>query len=152
MSGNIIKVGIAQIAPVWLNRDQTLKKILSYTESAGNEGGGRWLLSEKHCFPVIPSGLNKPMVLGSIPEFKRICMPTIWISPSILMPVIWTLFVKRHQKAISRFFWVVLMRLLTGSLYAQGEDLHVALWPGVLELRLNRTRQTAIKISESVDK
>lgn len=38
MVGNNIKVGIAQVAPVWLNRDQTLKKILKHTELAGNEG------------------------------------------------------------------------------------------------------------------
>lgn len=33
-----MKVGIAQIAPVWLNKKLTLEKIIAFTESAGNEG------------------------------------------------------------------------------------------------------------------
>lgn len=37
MEKNKMKVGIAQIAPVWLNRDQTLGKILKFTELAGSQ-------------------------------------------------------------------------------------------------------------------
>ncbi len=33
-----IKVGIAQIAPVWLARDKTLAKVIDYVEKAGNAG------------------------------------------------------------------------------------------------------------------
>jgi nitrilase len=33
-----LKVGIAQIAPVWLNREQTLEKIIRYTKLAGDDG------------------------------------------------------------------------------------------------------------------
>lgn len=33
-----IKAGIAQIAPVWLNRDQTLEKMVDYTHQAGESG------------------------------------------------------------------------------------------------------------------
>jgi nitrilase len=33
-----LKVGIAQIAPVWLNREQTLAKIVRYVNQAANEG------------------------------------------------------------------------------------------------------------------
>lgn len=33
-----IKVGLAQIAPVWLNRAETLEKIVTWIDSAGNEG------------------------------------------------------------------------------------------------------------------
>ncbi len=38
MTENCIKVGIAQIAPIWLDRNQTLEKIIRYTELAGNDG------------------------------------------------------------------------------------------------------------------
>jgi nitrilase len=31
-------VGIAQMSPVWLNREQTLDKIIEYVDSAGHEG------------------------------------------------------------------------------------------------------------------
>ena len=33
-----IKVGIAQIAPVWLDRQLTLEKVIRYTAQAGDEG------------------------------------------------------------------------------------------------------------------
>ena len=33
-----LKVGIAQIAPVWLNRDQTIAKVVSYVNQAAEEG------------------------------------------------------------------------------------------------------------------
>lgn len=42
-------------------------------------------------------------------------------------------------------YWMPLPRT---ALYAQGEDLHVAVWPDVLELKLNRKRQSAIQITE----
>ena len=33
-----LKVGIAQIAPIWLNRDQTISKVVKYVEQAADEG------------------------------------------------------------------------------------------------------------------
>jgi nitrilase len=35
---DVLRVGIAQIAPVWLNREETLAKVLSYVELAADEG------------------------------------------------------------------------------------------------------------------
>jgi nitrilase len=35
---DVLTVGIAQIAPVWMNRDQTLAKIAQYVEGAADEG------------------------------------------------------------------------------------------------------------------
>ncbi len=37
-SNEELKVGIAQIAPVWLNREHTLVKIIKYTKMAGDDG------------------------------------------------------------------------------------------------------------------
>lgn len=34
---NLLKVGLGQIAPVWLNRKKTLEKVLDYTQKAGNQ-------------------------------------------------------------------------------------------------------------------
>lgn len=34
---NLLKVGLAQIAPVWLNKEQTLAKIVSYVNDAGTQ-------------------------------------------------------------------------------------------------------------------
>ncbi len=36
-NNGIIKVGLAQIAPVWLNRAETLEKIVTWIESAAVE-------------------------------------------------------------------------------------------------------------------
>lgn len=33
---NLLKVGLAQISPVWLNKEKTLEKIISYIEKAGS--------------------------------------------------------------------------------------------------------------------
>jgi nitrilase len=33
-----LKVGLAQIAPVWLNREHTLEKVLKYIEEAAEAG------------------------------------------------------------------------------------------------------------------
>jgi len=38
IAGDTLKIGIAQIAPVWLNRKLTLEKIIRYTEQAGDDG------------------------------------------------------------------------------------------------------------------
>lgn len=36
--GDELRVGLAQIAPVWLNRELTLEKIIKYTKLAADEG------------------------------------------------------------------------------------------------------------------
>ncbi len=37
MKDNLLKIGIAQIAPIWLNKDQTIQKIEQYIEKAGTQ-------------------------------------------------------------------------------------------------------------------
>ena len=38
MSNNILSIGLAQISPVWLNKELTREKIRSYIEEAGSKG------------------------------------------------------------------------------------------------------------------
>jgi predicted amidohydrolase len=38
MSNTLISVGLAQIAPVWLNREATIEKIVGRIEKSANEG------------------------------------------------------------------------------------------------------------------
>ena len=38
MTQDVLKVGLAQIAPVWLNRDETLNKVVSYINDAAGQG------------------------------------------------------------------------------------------------------------------
>jgi predicted amidohydrolase len=33
-----LKIGLAQFAPVWMNREKTLLKALSFAENAANQG------------------------------------------------------------------------------------------------------------------
>ena len=44
--GAILTVGLAQISPVWLNRDATLEKVARFVESAGREGCGLCVFGE----------------------------------------------------------------------------------------------------------
>lgn len=37
MNSSILKVGLAQIAPIWLNKTETIKKVADYIEKAGSE-------------------------------------------------------------------------------------------------------------------
>ncbi len=34
-----MKIGIAQIAPVWLNKNETLQKVISFISGAGKQRG-----------------------------------------------------------------------------------------------------------------
>ena len=38
MSKNILKVALAQIAPIWLNKNETISKIVKYIKAAGEQG------------------------------------------------------------------------------------------------------------------
>ena len=46
MKKQILQVGLAQFAPVWMKREQTIEKALSYAEDAANQ----------NCEPVILGG------------------------------------------------------------------------------------------------
>ena len=37
MTNDLLKIGLAQIAPVWLNKAQTTEKIVSYISEAGKQ-------------------------------------------------------------------------------------------------------------------
>ncbi|MEN8123266.1 MAG: nitrilase-related carbon-nitrogen hydrolase [Bacteroidota bacterium] len=43
---DILKIGLAQIAPVWLNRDKTLKKVCGYIEDAAYQNCDLVVFSE----------------------------------------------------------------------------------------------------------
>ena len=42
----ILTVGLAQIAPVWIDRDSTLEKVARHVETAGREGCGLCVFGE----------------------------------------------------------------------------------------------------------
>ena len=65
-----LTVGLAQITPVWFDREQTLAKVLHQIERAA-EQGCRLSRSVKPCCPAIHFGLSAPMAPASTRWCKR---------------------------------------------------------------------------------
>jgi predicted amidohydrolase len=55
MASDSLTVGLAQIAPIWLDRDATLAKVNSYVEQAASSVAA-WSHSAKHWSQDIRSG------------------------------------------------------------------------------------------------
>ncbi len=53
-----LKIGLAQFAPVWLNREKTIEKALSYAEDAANQGCELVVLGGEACVPGYPYWLE----------------------------------------------------------------------------------------------
>jgi len=54
---HLLRIGLAQIAPVWLDRERTILKVKTYVERA-SEQGCHMVALVRHWFPVIRSGWN----------------------------------------------------------------------------------------------
>jgi hypothetical protein len=54
---HLLRIGLAQIAPVWLDRERTILKVKTYVERASHKDA-IWLSLVRHWFPVIRSGWN----------------------------------------------------------------------------------------------
>jgi nitrilase len=202
-----IKVGIAQIAPVWLNREPTLEKIIHYTRLAGDDGC-RLVAFGEAVLPGYPFWIEhtdgarfnsrtqkdihahymQQAVQIERGDLDRLCRTAaekriavylgcidraadrgghslyctlVYIDPDgairsghrKLMPT----YEERltwapgdgHGLRVHRLgpftvgglnCWENWMPLARTALYAQGEDLHVAVWPGNLHNTLDSTR------------
>jgi nitrilase len=53
-----LKIGLAQFAPVWMNRQKTLEKALCFAEDAANQGCGLVVLGGEACVPGYPYWLE----------------------------------------------------------------------------------------------
>lgn len=202
-----LTIGIAQIAPVWLNREETTKKMLAYISDAANEGCrlvvfGEALLPGYPFWVELTNGalFNSPvqkelyayysrqavsLSSGDLDDFcslakeKKIAIilgfieraedrgghslycslanidadGTIRYIHRKVMPtyeerLVWAIG-DGHGLQVSKLgaftvgalnCWENWMPLIRSSLYAQGEDLHVALWPGSTRNTENITR------------
>lgn len=192
-----IKVGLAQIAPVWLNREATLEKIVAWVETAASKGCQLAVFGEA-LVPGYPfwvertdgakfeSGLQKSLYShyarqavcigkGHLDELRRTARDkriaiyvgtieraddrgghslycsmvyidqqgTIASVHRKLMPtheerLVWAIGdgngLRTHELGAFTIgglnCWENWLPLARASLYAQGEDLHVAIWPG----------------------
>jgi predicted amidohydrolase len=71
---NLLKVGLAQISPIWLNKEKTIDKIISYISEAGNKKCELVIFGEA-LLPGYPFGSGLLMGLRGIPAFKKRFMP-----------------------------------------------------------------------------
>ena len=197
MSDSRISVGLAQITPVWLNRDATMDKVVSWVEKAANEGCSLVVFGEA-LLPGYPfwvertdgarfeSEIQKSLFahyvsqgiviesgdLGSVCAAAReheiavylgimeraadrgghslycsmVYIDAEGVIGSVhrkLMPtheerLVWAIGdghgLRTHElgpfTAGGLNCWENWLPLARASLYAQGEDLHVAIWPG----------------------
>ena len=203
----LLKVGLAQIAPVWLDRRQTLAKILDYVAQASKQecqlvafgeallpGYPFWIeltdgarfnspvqkeihahymdqavqIEAGHLDPLCESAAaNKiAVVLGCIERAEdrgghSLYCSLVYVNPEgridsvhrKLMPtyeerLVWSTGdghgLRVHQLGAFTVgglnCWENWMPLVRSALYAQGEDLHVAIWPGNIRNTYDITR------------
>ena len=192
-----LKIGIAQISPVWLDREKTLEKIISYTASAGDQGCRMVVFGEAllpgypfwiertdgarfnskiqkdihahymdqavqveigHLSPLcqVVSDKQISVYLGCIERASdrgghSLYCSLIYIEPVTGIRSIHRKLMPTHEErltwaqgdghglkvhSVGPFTvgglncWENWMPLARTALYAQGEDLHVAVWPG----------------------
>ena len=202
-----LKVGIAQIAPVWLNRGQPLAKIVRYAKLAADEGCqlvafGEALLpgypfwierTDGACFnsPLqkeiyahylhqavqIEAGHLEPLcdaaaqrriavIVGCVERARdrgghSLYCSLVYVDPQGIIQAVHRKLVPTYEERLAwapgdghglrvhqlRVFtvgglncWENWMPLARAALYAQGEDLHVALWPGGIHNTSDITR------------
>ncbi len=207
-----LKVGLAQIAPVWLNREQTLTKILDYLQSAA-EADCKLVVFGEGLLPGYPfwieptngAKFNSPMQkeihahylanavqieaghLDPVCEMGRqnklaimlgcIERPTDRGGHSVYATLVYIdangIIQSVHRKLMPTYeerltwaqgdgnglrthelgsftvgglnCWENWMPLARAALYGQGEDLHVAVWPGSLRNTQDITRFIAME-------
>ena len=208
----VLKIGIAQISPVWLNREETLNKITEYVDSASQRDCGLVAFGEA-LLPGYPfwieltdgARFNSPLqkdihahylqnaiqieaghlnilceaaahrkiavILGCIERAAdrgghSIYASLIYIDPSGIIRSVHRKLMPTYEErltwspgdghglrvhSIGPFTlgglncWENWMPLARAALYGQGEDLHVALWPGGIHNTSQITRFIAME-------
>lgn len=209
---NLLTIGLAQIAPVWLDREKTLLKVEKYVEDAAAQGCGLVVFGEA-LVPGYPfwveltngAQFNSPLQKSIFAEYAaqavqpdeghlaRVCAAAakhqiavylgtieraadrgshslycslVYIDPSgqigsvhrKLMPtyeerLVWAAGdgagLRTHTLGAFRAgglnCWENWMPLARAALYAQGEELHVAVWPGSIRNTRDITRFIAME-------
>ncbi len=208
-TSDLLTVGIAQIAPVWLDRDATLARVIDFVEEAAGAGcglvafgeafvpgypfwisltdGGRFesdvqkdfhahyvgqavCIADGHldgvCAAVKASGVA--VVLGVIERDRRrghsVFASLVYIDPQGEIGSVHRKLMPTYEERLSwapgdghglrthrLHAWTVgglncwenWMPLARAALYGQGEDLHVAIWPGSTRNTHDITRMIA---------
>ena len=207
-----LKVGIAQIAPVWLNREQTLEKIIRYTKLAGDDGcqlvafgeallpgypfwieltdGARFnsrVQKDLHAHYMdqavqieaghlerlcrVAAQKNIAVFLGCIDRAAdrgghSLYCSLVYIDPQGVIQSIHRKLMPTYEERLTwapgdghgmrvhrlKPFtvgglncWENWMPLARAALYAQGEDVHVAVWPGGIHNTADITRFIALE-------
>ncbi len=202
-----LKVGIAQIAPVWLDREQTLTKIVEYVKLAAGEGcqlvafgeallpgypfwiertdGARFnspvqkeiyahyldqavQIEAGHLEPLCDAAaqLQIAVVVGCIERAQdrgghSLYCSLVYVDPQGVIQSVHRKLMPTYEERLAWApgdghglrvhrlgaftvgglnCWENWMPLVRAAMYAQGEDLHVAIWPGGIHNTLDITR------------
>ena len=206
------KVGVAQISPVWLNRKQTLEKIIRYTELAADDGcrlvvfgetllpgypfwieltdGARFnspvqkeihahymdqavQIEAGHLNPLCQAAARRQIAVyvGCIERAAdrgghSLYCALVYIDPEGAIQSIHRKLMPTYEERLTWATgdghglrvhclgpftvgglncWENWMPLARAAMYAQGEDLHVAVWPGSRDLTSDITRFIALE-------
>ncbi|NDJ61786.1 MAG: carbon-nitrogen hydrolase family protein [Chloroflexi bacterium] len=209
---DFLKVAIAQMAPVWLNREQTLAKVCAYVERAGEQGcqlvafgealvpgypfwleltdGARFnspvqktlhahyldqavrieaghlgevcALAKRYQMVVVVGVIERPLERGG----HSLYCALVYITPAGEIGHVHRKLMPTYEERLTwspgdghglqvhplgkftvggLLCWENWMPLPRAALYALGEDLHVALWPGNLRNTQDITRFMAVE-------
>jgi nitrilase len=184
-------VGLAQMAPVWLDRERTLAKVITWVEDAATRGCALVAFGEArtqkelhahymdqsvqiergdldslrkaaaaHRIAVIPGCIERPADRGGHSLYASL----VYVTPAGEIGSVHRKLMPTYEErltwspgdghglrvhALGPFTvgglncWENWMPLPRAALYAQGEDLHVAIWPGGLHNTHDLTRVLA---------
>ncbi len=206
-SKELLKIGIGQISPVWLQREETLEKIIQYVQSAGKEGcslvafgeallpgypfwiertnGARFnskiqkqihahcmdqavQIEKGHLDPLCEKAAQNKLAvyLGCIENAvdrggHSLYCSLVYIDPKGVIRSVHRKLMPTYEERLTWSTgdgngmrthelgaftvgglncWENWMPLARAAMYAQGEDLHVAVWPGGIHNTSDITR------------
>ncbi len=106
MSNNILSIGLAQISPIWLNKELTREKILSYIEEAGSKGCDLVVFGEA-LLPGYPFWLGLTHGADFNSKMQKEIHAHYIRSRFRSRPVNWICFVRRQRKVKWQPMWVL---------------------------------------------
>ncbi|MDH3428952.1 MAG: hypothetical protein OEQ14_02985 [Gammaproteobacteria bacterium] len=124
MATDALRIALCQIAPIWLQRDATLGKVADWIDRSARENCELIIFGEA-LVPVYPFWVERT----SGAEFE-----------SALQKSLYAHYVSQAVCTEDGDLDIVCQ---AAALYAQGEDLHVAIWPGNLRNTEDVTRHIA---------
>ena len=168
---NLLKVALAQISPVWLNKSKTLEKIKIAVSEAGDKNavqiekgdlGGVCKLAKEKRIAVYLGVIERAQNRGGhsvyaslvyINQDGEICSVHRKLQPTYDERLTWSpgdghglrVHPLKDFTVGGLNCWENWMPLSRTALYGMGEDLHIAVWPGSKRNTIDITRFAALE-------